>query len=1170
MADVKISELSELVSSADNDVLIINDVSSGFTRKITRGNLLSHITKNVTDSADGAVVGGDLKVDNEIIAGGDISTSGNIQFGSLSDYVNNVTVLSFADSVNAILNTDSAIATNKALRDYVTSYGGGGGGIDVLDSAGASTALYPLMIRGKLTASDSARWDSAFAFNSVTNTLTLGGNFIPLKDSAYDLGSSTKKWKDLYLSGSTIRLGGKTLREVGSNLVVNSAITATGFVGDGSGLTGLPSGDNGVSVAYITIYKRSAALPPTPTGGSYDFGNRSLSIPAGWAESPPAEDGNPLYVSTTVASAASPTDVDETLTWTTPIVLLPVPVDGNSFAQLAVYKRSASAPATPTGGSFNFTTKTITPPSTWSVVPPAGVDTLYVSNGVAAVEGTSGTDNSITWSTPVTSAAGQDGASGVSTYQATIYKRAASAPATADSGSFDFGLNVLYPPQGWSGSIPDGSDPIYASNFQFRINGDDGIDSVVPDTWSTPYLYGTSNADGADGLSTFAFYVYRRTDSASPATPTGGSYDFGTNTVTPPTGPTAAWYEDIPVTNGKPLWGSKTVASVQGVNGIDNTLTWASPVKILQDGATGATGLGARSVTLTPSSQVIRFDNDGTETDTLTFTATTEGFTGAVTYKFYVGATEKTVGVAGNVFTLQDADEPVADSTRVIKVEAYEDAVLKATDVVTIYGIKNGADAVYGYLTNEAHVEPASSDGTLTTSLSDAGGTFNVFVGVTDRTGNANVTYSVVSETGVDVSIGSNGVYTVNSMSANSGTATLRAVVGSAIIPGSASSITIDRVYTISKSLQGSGTPGLRTASGYIYYQTSSSTSPTGGSAVSTSSVTFNWSTLLLSGGVIQAGTWAQTPPTFAVSSTNTYWYAYYRVVESVFDGSYTVLFSIPYQAQNFTGLVTFNGTNTLTDGTNTTVALTASDLGSSGTTTIDGGRITTGSIAASLGITTGGSFELTGTNSKIFSGKSTFSDATAGFFLGKDGSVPKFKIGDASKSLSWDGSTLTVVGDVIATGNLQAGSVSTIKIDGNAVLDTDYVKRASPITIPSGTNTTVVIESNQVVVPDVDGLGTAVPCLITYYMNTQGSGVTSYTYANIRTRISATGTASGTVLQYGGAGYSSWGGAGYSFAYQDTVLPGTYTWKHQISTSGAAGTRDVQDAAILVQVLKK
>ena len=145
------------------------------------------------------------------------------------------------------------------------------------------------------------------------------------------------------------------------------------------------------------------------------------------------------------------------------------------------------------------------------------------------------------------------------------------------------------------------------------------------------------------------------------------------------------------------------------------------------------------------------------------------------------------------------------------------------------------------------------------------------------------------------------------------------------------------------------GADGARNATGYIYYQASAASSPTSGANVSSTSVTYNWSTSRLAGGVIGTGStnWNQNPPTYTGSNSNKYWYAYYSVVESSFGGAYTVTFSIPYEGQNFTGLVTFTGTNTITDGSNTTTAITSTDLGSSGTTTIDGGRITTGTIDA-------------------------------------------------------------------------------------------------------------------------------------------------------------------------------------------------------------------------------
>lgn len=110
----------------------------------------------------------------------------------------------------------------------------------------------------------------------------------------------------------------------------------------------------------------------------------------------------------------------------------------------------------------------------------------------------------------------------------------------------------------------------------------------------------------------------------------------------------------------------------------------------------------------------------------------------------------------------------------------------------------DGQDQVFGFLTNEAHVVQTANDGSGA-DYSEAGGTFKVFEGDTDITTGNGVTYSVDSETGVDASINSStGVYTISSMSADHGTATLRAVYGS---------ITIDRVYTIARAKAGATGP---------------------------------------------------------------------------------------------------------------------------------------------------------------------------------------------------------------------------------------------------------------------------------------------------------------------------------------------------------------------------
>lgn len=46
---------------------------------------------------------------------------------------------------------------------------------------------------------------------------------------------------------------------------------------------------------------------------------------------------------------------------------------------------------------------------------------------------------------------------------------------------------------------------------------------------------------------------------------------------------------------------------------------------------------------------------------------------------------------------------------------------------------------------------------------------------------------------------------------------------------------------------------------------------------------------------------------------------------------------------------------------------------------------------------------------------KATYSDTTAGFWVGLDGTTPKLNLGDDTYSLTWDGTTLTVTGTITA-----------------------------------------------------------------------------------------------------------------------------------------------------------
>ena len=70
---------------------------------------------------------------------------------------------------------------------------------------------------------------------------------------------------------------------------------------------------------------------------------------------------------------------------------------GGTFFQWFIFQQASTQPATPTGGSWNFTTQIGTPPSGWSnSPPPAPTNEIWVS--IAFVNSRSG--SSLTWSVP--------------------------------------------------------------------------------------------------------------------------------------------------------------------------------------------------------------------------------------------------------------------------------------------------------------------------------------------------------------------------------------------------------------------------------------------------------------------------------------------------------------------------------------------------------------------------------------------------------------------------------------------------------------------------------------------------------------------------------------------------------------------------------------------------
>ncbi len=87
---------------------------------------------------------------------------------------------------------------------------------------------------------------------------------------------------------------------------------------------------------------------------------------------------------------------------------------------------------------------------------------------------------------------------------------------------------------------------------------------------------GADGNDGSNGNSSVVVTVYQRAAS-QPSTPASdsASYNFSTNTLTPPSGWTAS-----PGNGTNPLWSTTATFSVSGTSGTDSNATWSTPIQV--------------------------------------------------------------------------------------------------------------------------------------------------------------------------------------------------------------------------------------------------------------------------------------------------------------------------------------------------------------------------------------------------------------------------------------------------------------------------------------------------------------------------------------------------------------------------------------------------------------
>ena len=239
MANVKITELTELaaVDVADNDVVPIVDVGGDTTKKITIESL-----KSATAAA------------NDFITFTRLNANINVVQDNVASLSSEDTALQarLTTNVTAFTNEDTAlqarIAANAlvaASNDFVT-FTQLNANINVVQDNVASIDANVVSI-----------------VDTGGHTVTFSANVIPSADGVYDLGSATNKWKDLHLTGSSIKLGGITISSLG-----DEGITITGTSGEQANVVTPQLGGAANVSANIATLEANVASTDTRLGAN--------------------------------------------------------------------------------------------------------------------------------------------------------------------------------------------------------------------------------------------------------------------------------------------------------------------------------------------------------------------------------------------------------------------------------------------------------------------------------------------------------------------------------------------------------------------------------------------------------------------------------------------------------------------------------------------------------------------------------------------------------------------------------------------------------------------------------------------------------------------------------------------------------------------------------------
>jgi tellurite resistance protein len=300
MANVKITELTELaaIDVADNDVVPIVDVGGDTTKKITIESLknataasndfvtfirldanINVVQDNVASlSAEDTALQARLDTNVTAFTNEDTALQARIDANALVAASNDfITFTQLNSNINVVQDNVASLSTEDTalqarLDTNVTAFTNEDTALQARIAANALVAASNDFITfTQLNSNINVVQDNVASINANVasiedtggHTVTFSANVIPSADGVYDLGSATNKWKDLHLTGSSIKLGGITISSLG-----DEGITIIGTSGEQANVVTPQLGGAANVSANIATLEANVASTDTRLGAN--------------------------------------------------------------------------------------------------------------------------------------------------------------------------------------------------------------------------------------------------------------------------------------------------------------------------------------------------------------------------------------------------------------------------------------------------------------------------------------------------------------------------------------------------------------------------------------------------------------------------------------------------------------------------------------------------------------------------------------------------------------------------------------------------------------------------------------------------------------------------------------------------------------------------------------